>query len=179
MKILTNREVFTPPPPAIYLYQILTYDDGSKEYDAYCTQTTPILTAELYNGKAAKDDAGNWVPAPGPRTHETDVDLLGFTVAFTFVGFDNDNHHALYDYSVTTPTGVTFHARPGYEIGVPSNYDADRIAAEIIAWTCLTLDEIADWDDLSPERRAWAASDECESLRGDIDEWVEQYDRNL
>lgn len=173
MKILTERNGTFDP-----FGQMLFFDDGSQEFDADCTQTTAILTAELYNGRAAKDDEGNWTPAPGPRQHSEEYALCGFAVGMTYIQHSGDGK-ALFDYSVTTPTRLVIHARPGYEIAVPAHWESERIAAEIIAWVCLSPEEIADWEGASPERLAWAASIECESARADIDEWIESYDRGF
>lgn len=173
MKILISRDyVFTNPTG-----QNLRFEDGSVEWDGGCTQTTAILTAELYNGKAAKDDAGNWVPAPGPRMHDYATTLLGFFVGLTMVGTDSDNK-AIYDYSVLTPTGVSFHGNSDDNtLHVPSNWSDERVAAEIIAWMCLSEEDGAELPELTAEQRGWVDSPECDEASAAINEWMEAYDK--
>lgn len=177
MKILTNREVFTPPSPACYQYQILTFDNGTVEYDAYLTQTTAILTAELYNGKAAKNDAGEWVAAPGARIHDWGTSLLNFHVGLTMIGADSDGKH-IYDYTVITPTGVAFHGDgKDNTLGIPSGWDTVRVAAEAIAWICIGPDDGVDAPTMDAAQTMWYYSVNRESASADIDEWIEKYDR--
>lgn len=174
MKILVNREVFTPPAPACYQYQILSFDDGSKEYDAFLTQTTAILTAELYNGKAAKNDAGEWIAAPGPRNHNDEYDILGFHVGLTLVGFDSDGK-AIHDYTVITPTGVAFHGDgKGNTLHTPSNWPDERVALEILSWICIGEDSGVEFpEDTTPQQWEWIRSSEREYAAASIDDLLQ------
>lgn len=174
MKILISRDyAFTNP-----VGQNLRFDDGSVEWDSGCTQTTDILTAELYNGKAAKDDSGQWVPAPGPRNHEVEFDIVGFHVGLTFVEFIY-NGKAAYDYTVITPTGVAFHTDGKNNLlHVPSFWDIERVAGEAISWMCVGEDSGIDFpEDTTPQQWEWIRSDEREYASMEIDEWMEEYDR--
>lgn len=174
MKILTAREVILNP-----FSQLLTFEDGTIEVDHNCTQTTPILTAEQYNGTAAKDDAGNWVPAPGPSNHQYDQDLLGFRVGLTMIGVDSDGK-AIFDYSVLTPTGVWFHGNgEDNTLHVPSNWPNERVAAEIVMWHCLDKDDISVPDDVTPEQWEWINSYERETASADVDEWLAAHDKPI
>lgn len=174
MKILANRIANFQP-----FGQWLYFWDDTQEFDPMCAQTTAILTAEQYNGKAAKDDNGQWVAAPGPRVHENNFDILGFKVGLTFLGIDEDNK-SIYDYTVITPTGVAFHGDGKYNTPhIPSNWDFDRIVAEIISWICLGEDSGVDFpEDTTPEQWAWIRSDEREQFSADIDDLIERLDRN-
>lgn len=173
MKILYSRNVVTTPEIGQWLY----FFDDTQEFDPMCAQTTAILTAEQYNGKAAKDDAGNWVPAPGPRMHDYATTLLGFAVGLTMVGMDSDNK-AIYDYSVLTPTGVSFHGNgKDNTLHVPGNWLHKRVAAEIVAWMCLNEEDGAELPELTAEQRAWVDSPERDQASAAISEWMEEYDK--
>lgn len=174
MKILTNRTVRFNP----IVGQLLEYDDGTTEYDSECTQTTAILTAEATNGKAAKDEAGTWVPAPGPRNHDWETNLLGFHVGLTMIGSGNDGKH-IYDYTVVTPTGVVFWGNGKKDaLHVPPHWQTIRVAAEMISWICIGEDDGVTFSDLNPEQWNWMRSADREGASADIDKWIEIYNRN-
>lgn len=173
MKILINRvQQFNP------FGQTLIFDDGTQEFDPDCTQTTPILTAQQYNGKAAKNEAEEWVPAPGSRDHQYETDMLGFKVGLTTIGIDGDGK-AIYDYSVQTPTGVWFHGDGGDNtLHAPSSWQNERVAAEIIAWICVGEDAGTDFpSDTTAEQWEWIRSWERESASAQVDDWLEHRDR--
>lgn len=173
MKILYSRNVVTAPQIGQWLYFL----DDTQEFDPMCTQTTDILTAELYNGKAAKDDNGNWIAAPGPRKHEHEYNLLGFYVGLTLERFDSDGK-AIYDYTVITPTGVAFHGDgKSNTLGVPSNWTLERILAESVMWICVGEDSGIDFpEDTTPEQWNWIRSPEREMADCEISEWINFYD---
>lgn len=173
MKIFKDRTVQFAP-----FGQIIEYEDGTTEFDHGCQQTTPIQTAQQYNGKAAKDDAGEWVPAPGARIHEIEETLLGFKVGLTYMG--GSDGRANYDYTVITPTGVAFHGDGKTNIiSVPSNWLWVRVAAEAISWMCLGEDAGASFpENMSTEQWEWIRSYEREYASADVGEWLEIYDRS-
>lgn len=186
MKILTDRtpnvsfsgtgELNIGNPFGQHLY----FGDGTTEWDEGCTQTTPILTAELYNGKAAKTEGGEWVPAPGPRSeYELEYHMLGFQVQLQFVTIDSDGK-VVYDYHVTTPTGVIFHGDwKDNVLHVPRHWTEIRAAAEAIAWICTGEDSGLDFPDTFTHLQwEWIRSDERESASAEIDEWIDAYDRD-
>lgn len=159
--------------------QVLYFDDGTAEFDPECSQTTPILTAELYNGRAAKNSAGAWVHAPGMRLHEYTDGLLGFAVGLTFLTLDVQGK-AVYDYSVITPTGVEFHGDEATDnlIVVPLRWSIGRVMGECVAWICLGEDSMATYPaDTTPEQWEWIRSAERETKEAEIDEWIERFDR--
>lgn len=170
-KVLVKREVLHDP-----LRQKLTFDDASKEMDFDCQQTTDILTVEKYNGKAAKTWDGKWVHAPGPRLHEYEDDILGFKVGLTFSTIDSEGK-AVYDYSVKTPTGVSFHGNEATNnlLRVPSHWSVGRIMAEAIAWMCLGEDTSVTFPaDTTEEQWLWIRSDKREEYEGEIGAWIER-----
>lgn len=161
--------------------QLLTFDDGSTEFDPECSQTTPILTAELYNGRAAKNSTGAWVHAPGVRLHEYTDGLLAFAVGLTFLKIDTQGK-AVYDYSVITPTGVEFHGdeETGNILHVPSYWGIARTMGEAVAWMCLGEDTAVEFpSDTTPEQWEWIRSDERQVKEAEIDEWIEHFDRRF
>lgn len=175
IRILLNRTVVFEPE----FGQKLRFDDGTIEFDKDCTQTTPILTAERYNGRAAKRNDGTWTHAPGNRNHDYVHSLLGFAVGITYSTVDSDGK-AVYDYSVITPTGVEFHGNEetGNVLRVPSHWSIERVAAEAIAWMCIGEDSGTEFpSDTTPEQWDWIRSTEREIKSAEIDEWLENYDR--
>lgn len=173
MKILLSRNVVYQSN----FGQRLFFDDGTQEFDSDCSQTTAILTAELYNGKAAKDDDGQWVPAPGPRKHEMEFDILGFHVGLTLVKFDS-NGKAVHDYTVITPTGVAFHGDgKDNTLHTPSNWTDERVAAEIISWICLGEDSGATPLAQDDYQWTWVRSVNREMADYEIRELIEAHDR--
>lgn len=174
MKILISRDyAFTNP-----VGQNLRFDDGSVEWDSGCEQTTAILTAELHNGKAAKDDSGNWVPAPGPRIHNDEHEIMGFMVGLTLIGFGSDGK-AMHDYTVITPTNVAFHGNGKDNVlHTPTSWSDERVALEIVSWICLGEDSGTEFPaDTTPEQWQWIRSYEREAAAADIDTLIEVYDR--
>lgn len=172
MKILISRDYAFPSQG---YGQNLRFDDGSIEWDAGATQTTPILTAEKYNGRAAKNDQGEWVPAPGARIHEYDESLLGFRVGLTMIGMRDGQ--ALYDYSVTTPTGVVF-SGDGINnvLCVPSDWSIGHVVGECISWICLGEDTCDTFpSDTTPEQWEWIRSEERQKSEDDINCWFDKY----
>lgn len=191
MKILTEREpgylvngddgysdpfyrLTRNPDPYRHWGQWITYDDGSKEFDKDFAQTTAILTAEQYNGKAAKDDDGNWVHAPGPRQHNDEHEIAGFHVGLTLISFDADGK-AVHDYTVITPTGVVFHG----DLHTPSSWTDERVVLECVAWTTDGEDSGREFpEDTTPEQWAWIRSYDREIAAAEIDDLIEQLDRS-
>lgn len=173
MKILYSRNVVITPQIGQWLYFL----DDTQEFDPMCTQTTDILTAELYNGKAAKDDNGQWIAAPGARKHELEYDILGFRVGLTLVRFDSDGK-AVHDYTVITPTGVAFHGDGKANVlHTPSNLTDERVALEIISWICLGEDSGTEFpEDTTPEQWQWIRSDERDMSSCEIDEYIDRLD---
>lgn len=173
MKILTERNGTFDP-----FGQMLFFSDGSGEFDPDCAQTTAILTAEQYNGKAAKDDNGQWIAAPGPRNHDMEFDIVGFHVGLTYIQHDGEGK-ALFDYSVITPTGVAFHGneKDGL-LAVPPHWHNERVAAEIISWICIGEDSGTDFSgNTTPQQWEWIRSIGREYSSMETDEWLEDYDR--
>lgn len=173
MKILRERFKHFQP-----FGQHLIFHDGSREFDPECAQTTAILTAELYNGQAAKNEAGEWVAAPGGRKHDWETNLVGFHVGLTMIGAGSDGKH-IYDYTVITPTEVAFHGSGKADgLHVPSGWDTIRVAAEAIAWMCVGPDDGVEAPTMDTAQTMWYYSVNRESASGDIDEWIDAYDRN-
>lgn len=174
LRVLVSRlQQFSP------FGQLLTFDDGSTEFDPECAQTTPVLTAELYNGRAAKNSTGAWVHAPGVRLHEYTDGLLAFAVGLTFLKIDTQGK-AVYDYSVITPTGVEFHGdeETGNVLHVPCYWGIARTMGEAVAWMCLGEDTAVEFpSNTTPEQWEWIRSDEREVKEAEIDEWIEHFDR--
>lgn len=181
MKLLVNR---TPGyqtadfVPYQNWGQWLEYDDGSREFDLAFTQASAIIQAECYSGRAAKDDDGNWVPAPGPRKHDYEVDILGFRVGLTFERMTSDGK-SVFDYSVTTPTGVSFHGnRKDNTLIVPGHWSLEHNAAELLTYICLGEDSGAEFpEDTTPEQWQWIRSDEREMSSANIDDLIERMER--
>lgn len=168
MKVLINRVPSFNP-----FGQYLLYDDGTDEFDYGASQTTAILTAEQYNGVAAKDDNGNWMHGPGPRLHEIGDSLLGFSIGLTYVHYTHGQ--AAYDYTVVTPTGVAFHGDgEGNVLRVPPFWGIGRISAEAIAWICVGEDDGMEFQRLTPEQWEWVRSLDREIASAEIDAWIEQ-----
>lgn len=173
MKILVNRV------PSFNPYgQYLLYDDGTDEFDYGASQTPAILIAEQHNSYAAKDDDGQWIPAPGSRTHEYDLSLLGFRVQLTYVR--HMHRKAAYDYAVTTPTGVTFYGNSENNVLiVPSFWTIGRVVGEAVAWICVGEDsELEFLEDTTPEQWQWIRSTDRKIASAEIDKWIEQWDKN-
>lgn len=171
MKILVNRV------PSFNPYgQYLLYNDGTDEFDYGANQTTAILTAEQYNGVAAKNDNGQWVHGPDPRLHECGDSLLGFSIGLTYIRHIHSK--AAYDYTVVTPTGIAFHGDGENNVLiVPSSWLNRRISAEAIAWICLGEDSGAEFRKMTAEQWQWVHSMDREYASAEIDEWIENYDR--
>ena len=187
MKILTAREPgyatrigneITAAIGADLFGQWLTFDDGSKMFDDF-SQTSAILDAERYNGRAALTDDGKWVPAPGLRNHDHDYKLLGFHVGMTILGIDSDNKF-VFDYTVVTPTGVAFHGDgKDNTLHTPTHWRELRIAAEMISWICIGEDSGATFpSDLTDEQWVWIRGQVREYCEVEINEWIDEYDRN-
>lgn len=188
MKILTARKPgyatqigneITAAIGADLFGQWLIFDDGSRMFDDF-SQTSAILTAEQYNGRAALTDDGKWVPAPGLRNHDHDYTLLGFHVGFTMLGVDSLGK-AIYDYTVVTPTGVAFHGDGDRNLSfrMPTGWLELRIAAEMISWICLGEDSGATFPSYAPpEQWGWIRGQVREYCEMEINEWIEEYDRN-
>lgn len=188
MKILTARKPgyatqigneITAAVGADLFGQWLIFDDGSRMFDDF-SQTSAILTAEQYNGRAALTDDGVWIPAPGLRNHDHDYTLLGFHVGMTMLGVDSLGK-AIYDYTVVTPTGIAFHGDGKHNtLHVPTHWRELRIAAEMISWICLGEDTCDDMfpEDTTPEQWGWIRGQVREYCETEINEWIEEYDRN-
>lgn len=166
------------PDPYRHYGQWITYEDGSTEFDKDFAQTADIIQAEQYNGKAAKDDDGQWVHAPGPRNHNDEHEILGFHVGLSYERHDSDGK-AVWDYSVITPTGVAFHGDGKNNVfHTPSGWSDERVACEAIFWICLGEDSGTDFpEDTTAEQWTWIRSPEREMASAEIDEYVESLDR--
>lgn len=187
MKILTARKPgyatqigneITAAVGADLFGQWLIFDDGSRMFDDF-SQTSAILTAEQYNGRAALTDDGVWIPAPGLRNHDHDYTLLGFHVGMTMLGVDSLGK-AIYDYTVITPTGIAFHGDgKGNTMHVPTGWRELHIAAEMISWICVGEDSGIEFpEDTTPEQWGWIRGQVREYCEVEINEWIEEYDRN-